>query len=85
MPPVATRLTKRKTVAAPRIPPDLAKALRGHENAYGNFRGFAPSQRLGIIEWITMAKRPQTRARRIAEAVKFAGWNVEVKTWRWGK
>ena len=74
-----------KAVAAPRIPSDLGKALRDIENAYANFRRFPASQRRGMIGWIVAAKRPQTRAKRVAETAKFAGWNVENKAWRWGR
>ena len=70
---------------APRIPPDLAKALRGYGKAYENFRRFPLSQRRGMIEWIKAAKRPETRAKRVAETAKFADWNVENKSWRWGR
>jgi uncharacterized protein YdeI (YjbR/CyaY-like superfamily) len=80
---VPTRTTRPKGAPAPRVPPDLAKALRGYENAYANFRRFAPSQRRGMIGWIVDAKRPQTRARRVAEVARFAEWNVETRLWRW--
>jgi uncharacterized protein YdeI (YjbR/CyaY-like superfamily) len=82
---VADRKEKSAAAGPPRIPPDLARALRGHEDAYANFRRFPPSQRRGMIDWIQAAKKPETRARRIAETVKFAGWNVENKAWRWGR
>ena len=74
---------KRPAVAAPRIPSDLAKALRGYENAYGHFRRFPPSERRGIIGWIVAAKRPETRAKRVAETAQLADWNVQINLWRW--
>jgi uncharacterized protein YdeI (YjbR/CyaY-like superfamily) len=74
---------KPAAAAAPRIPPDLAKALRGHEKAYANFKRFPPSQRRGIIGWIVAAKRPETRAKRVAETAQLAGWNVQINLWRW--
>ena len=74
---------KRPATAAPRIPPDLAKALRGHEKALANFRRFPPSQRRGIIGWIVAAKRPETRAKRVAETAQLAAWNVQINLWRW--
>lgn len=74
---------KRPSVAAPRIPPDLAKALRGYENAYARFRRFPPSQRRGIIGWIVAAKRPATRAKRVAQTAQLADWNVQINLWRW--
>lgn len=82
---MAQRGKTQQALEAPRIPPDLAKALRGHESAYANFRRFPPSQRRGMIGWIVAAKKPETRARRVAETAKFAAWNVENKAWRWGQ
>jgi uncharacterized protein YdeI (YjbR/CyaY-like superfamily) len=84
VPPVKKKAAPRAKVAAPRIPPDLAKALRAYPQALANFRRFPPSQRRGMIEWIEAAKKPATRARRVAETAKFADWNVENKSWRWG-
>jgi uncharacterized protein YdeI (YjbR/CyaY-like superfamily) len=74
---------KRASAAAPRTPPDLAKALRGYENAYANFKRFPSSQRRGIIGWIVAAKRPETRAKRVAETAQLADWNVQINLWRW--
>ena len=82
MPPVKKKAAHGAT-PAPRVPSDLAKALRGYENAYANFRRFPLSQRRGMIEWIRAAKRPETRAKRVAETAKLADWNVENKSWRW--
>jgi uncharacterized protein YdeI (YjbR/CyaY-like superfamily) len=68
---------------APRIPPDLAKALRGYEKAYGNFAKFPPSVRRGILGWIAGAKRPGTREKRIRETAQLADWNIQINNWRW--
>jgi uncharacterized protein YdeI (YjbR/CyaY-like superfamily) len=51
-------------------PRDLARALAGHTNARRNFRAMSPSAGKGVLLWIESAKRPQTRARRIAETVR---------------
>ena len=75
---------KRTGLAAPRIPPDLGKALRGYEKAHANFSRFPASQRRGIIGWILAAKRPATRAKRVAETAQLADWNVQINLWRWG-
>jgi uncharacterized protein YdeI (YjbR/CyaY-like superfamily) len=40
-----------------------------------NFRAFPPSARRAILEWITLAKRPETRARRIEQTVDQAARN----------
>lgn len=51
------------------VPPDLQLALKNEPQADENFRAFPPSARRTILEWITLAKRPETRARRIADTV----------------
>jgi len=73
-----------RTVRAPKpeaeIPPELAEALAGDEAASATFDGFPPSCRREYCEWIGEAKRPETRAKRVAEAV---GWLREGKRRNW--
>jgi len=64
------------------VPDDLAKALAAVPGARGNFDTFPVSARRGILEWITLAKRPDTRARRIAETARLAGQNKRALDWR---
>ncbi len=35
-----------------------------------------------ILEWIATAKKPETRAKRIAETARLAAQNVRVNQWR---
>ncbi len=58
-------------------PPDLAAALKGDPQADRFWQSFPPSSRRGILEWITNAKRPETRARRVAETVAKAARNIK--------
>lgn len=51
------------------IPPDFAAALGAHPAARATLDGFAPSHRREYVEWITEAKRADTRARRIEQAI----------------
>ncbi len=51
------------------VPPELAKALAGNKKAKESFEKLAPSYRRHYIAWIAVAKRPQTRKRRIAESI----------------
>lgn len=53
-------------------PPDLAAALAADEAARAAFARFAPSSRRGILEWILQAKKPETRAARVARTVALA-------------
>jgi uncharacterized protein YdeI (YjbR/CyaY-like superfamily) len=54
------------------VPADLAAALQSEPGARSAFEGFAPSARKVILGWIAVAKRPETRARRIAETARLA-------------
>ena len=51
------------------VPPDLARALRGNERAAAAFARLAPSHRREYVGFVIDAKRPETRARRIAKTV----------------
>jgi uncharacterized protein YdeI (YjbR/CyaY-like superfamily) len=48
------------------VPDDLAAAFAAHPGAGEHWEGFPPSVRRAILVWIVDAKRPETRARRIA-------------------
>jgi uncharacterized protein YdeI (YjbR/CyaY-like superfamily) len=58
------------------IPSDLAKALRANRRAKENFEAFPPGSRKMILYWISSAKRPQTRERRVRETVEQAERNI---------
>ena len=70
--------------AAPKPPPvapdDLAAALRKNKAAAATFNGFPPGQQREYIEWLTEAKREETRAKRLAQAVE---WLAEGKRRNW--
>ncbi len=51
------------------IPPEFAKALAHNKKAKENFDNLAPSYRKYYIGWIAMAKRPETKNRRIEESI----------------
>jgi uncharacterized protein YdeI (YjbR/CyaY-like superfamily) len=57
------------------VPPDLQAALDQNPQAHQHFRAFPPSSRRTILEWITLAKRPETRATRIDQTVAEATYN----------
>ena len=60
-----------------KMPRDLLEVLRANPKAWGNFRKFAPSHRKKYAIWISSAKRPETRKKRIAEAVELISLNVK--------
>ncbi|HST61699.1 MAG TPA: YdeI/OmpD-associated family protein [Longimicrobium sp.] len=63
-------------VEAMEMPEDLEQALASYPDAARHFAAFPPSARKVILQWITLAKRPETRAARIAEAARLANENV---------
>lgn len=70
-----------KHVKPPAEPPtDLAAAINADPAAQAVFDAFPPGQRREYIDWIIEAKRPETRTRRIAEAV---AWIAEGKRRNW--
>jgi uncharacterized protein YdeI (YjbR/CyaY-like superfamily) len=54
----------------PSMPADLAAELEANARSRERFAAFAPSYRTQYIWWVTSAKRPETRRRRIAEVVR---------------
>lgn len=64
------------------VPPDLAAALAANPPAAAHFAAFPRSVRRGILEWILQAKRPDTRAKRVAETARLAAANERANQWR---
>jgi uncharacterized protein YdeI (YjbR/CyaY-like superfamily) len=58
------------------IPPDMNQALLEAPKARARFGALPPSHKAEYLKWIEEAKKPATRARRIAQAV--ARLNAEV-------
>lgn len=70
-----------KTPKAPlETPADLRAALEGNAAAAAVFEGFSPGAKREYVDWVVEAKRPETRARRIAQAVE---WMAEGKKRNW--
>src|SRR4051812_32198176 len=57
------------------VPKDLTRALRALPGAAKNFAAFSPSARKGYLHWISQAKRPETRAHRVAHVAQFSASN----------
>jgi uncharacterized protein YdeI (YjbR/CyaY-like superfamily) len=75
--PRVARPASRKTVD---VPDYVLDALRTDNKARQVFDGFSPSHRREYIEWITEAKRPETRTRRIETML---AWLKEGKPRNW--
>jgi uncharacterized protein YdeI (YjbR/CyaY-like superfamily) len=61
------------------IPPDLQKAFDKKKRAFQNFKSFAPSSQRLIIQWVTDAKKAETRQQRIEKTVALAAQNIKAK------
>ena len=51
------------------VPDDLMAALRSNRRAWTAFQKFPPSHRREYVEWITGAKREETRQKRLSTAI----------------
>ena len=65
-----TRAKPKPKPALP-VPADLAAALKRSKKAAAAWVGFSPSARREYIEWITEAKRDETRATRLATTLQW--------------
>src|SRR5512134_3210706 len=70
----------RKKRPPPKLPADLAAALRKRPKAKATYDAFPPSKKREYVEWITEAKQEATRARRLATAIE---WLAQGKSLRW--
>jgi hypothetical protein len=52
------------------VPGDLARALKASKSAAAAFKALRPSLRREYVKQILEAKRPETRARRVAKAIE---------------
>jgi len=79
--PIAAR---QKVVKRPKaelkVPSELTAALKKNKKAATTFEAFSPSCKREYIEWITEAKRPETRDKRIEQTVE---WLAEGKQRNW--
>jgi uncharacterized protein YdeI (YjbR/CyaY-like superfamily) len=64
------------------LPDDLEKAFAKNKSALNNFEAFPKSTKRAILEWITQAKRAETRAARIQETVEKAANNERANQWQ---
>lgn len=62
------------------VPEDFTKALNKNKKAKSVFEKFAPSHKREYLQWITEAKREETRLKRIATAIE---WIAQGKGRNW--
>ncbi|MGD1865788.1 MAG: YdeI family protein [Phormidesmis sp.] len=56
-------------------PNDLSSALKEHPPALENYEAFPDSAKRDILRWIKVAKKPETRAKRILKTAQLAAEN----------
>ncbi|HEY0307934.1 MAG TPA: YdeI/OmpD-associated family protein [Acidobacteriaceae bacterium] len=78
-------MKRRATVAKPEIAmhPLFAVALK-KAKAMKSFEAFAPSCRREYLEWVAEAKRDETRAKRVSQAVEWIGEGKKLH-WKYDK
>jgi uncharacterized protein YdeI (YjbR/CyaY-like superfamily) len=54
------------------VPADLAQALQASPLAESYFAGLSRTDRRNLLQWLVLARRPETRQRRLAEIVALA-------------
>ena len=62
------------------VPQDMRAAINANAAAKASFDGFPPSAQRDYVEWITEAKRDETRVKRLAQTVE---WLAEGKRRNW--
>lgn len=63
-------------------PPELAAALDADPRARREWDAFPRSAKRAILEWISTAKRPETRARRVRTTAELAARGERANQWR---
>jgi uncharacterized protein YdeI (YjbR/CyaY-like superfamily) len=74
----------RQTKRTIEVPEDFAAALADNRAAREFFDGLPPSARYEYLEWITGAKREETRAKRIGQAAEWLGEGKR-RNWKYEK
>jgi uncharacterized protein YdeI (YjbR/CyaY-like superfamily) len=54
----------------PELPAYIVEGLKANPKAWSEFQDLPPSHRRQYVVWIHMAKRPETRERRMGEAIR---------------
>jgi uncharacterized protein YdeI (YjbR/CyaY-like superfamily) len=76
-----TAPARKRTVKRPLPePPELTRALKSSPAARKTWAAFPPGHRREYIEWISEARREETRARRVATTIE---WLAEGKSRNW--
>lgn len=77
---ITMKRPKAGTKPEAKVPKELATALAKNKKATAVFANFPRGQRREYCEWISEAKREETKAKRVAQAIE---WIAEGKTRNW--
>jgi uncharacterized protein YdeI (YjbR/CyaY-like superfamily) len=61
------------------IPADLAAALQARPGASDFFASLSKTDKRNMLQWLVLAKRPETRQKRLAEIVELASQRLKPK------
>ena len=75
--PAKPKPTQRKTLE---VPPELRRELKKDKKASETFENFSYSHKKEYVEWITEAKREETKAERVKKTIE---WLTEGKSRHW--
>ena len=64
------------------IPKDLTAAFKSHPGSKDFFLSLSKSVRKSILQWLVLAKRPETRQKRINEIAELAAQKLKPKQFR---
>ena len=77
---ITVQRPKRASKPDAKVPKELAAALAKSKKATAAFEKFPPGQKREYCDWVSEAKREETKAKRVAQAVE---WIAEGKTRNW--
>lgn len=64
------------------IPQDLEKAFQTQSCSQDYFQSLSRSVRKSMLQWLVLAKRPETRQKRVTEIAELAALNLKPKQFR---
>jgi len=60
------------------LAPEIEKSLKANQKAWDNFNQLAPGYRKQYVGWLQSAKRPETREKRLKEAIELLAGNKKL-------
>ncbi len=60
------------------LAPEIEKSLKANQKAWDNFNQLAPGYRKQYVGWLQSAKRPETREKRLKEAIELLARNKKL-------